>query len=204
MKTYLSKAVVDGLTILGFDRKTIKRVSQEESLEEIFIATLFLNYFIVLIIYILGLLTGGYRIEGRLLNPSVLYGILMIYPFFFNLVVFLLYGLFGAVSELLDKKKHIKPLLSVGYHSAIVYTLIFYIIGLLMTIDVSYGVFLFGAFVIYFIYSMFINLSTIYGFSLEKTLITIFVPFTFIGMLILVLALMFPTTIINLLSNVFA
>ena len=45
---YLSKSLIDGLKILGFDKQTIKTISKEKSLEEIFLSTLFLNYLIFL------------------------------------------------------------------------------------------------------------------------------------------------------------
>ena len=99
---YLAKSLLDGLKILGFDRTTIKRVSREKSLEDIFLSTLFLNYLIVLIIYSLGLATGGYSFGDRLINSEVLYGFLMIYPFIFNLFVYVIKKVI-SIAHLLTK-----------------------------------------------------------------------------------------------------
>jgi len=200
---YITKSILDGLSILGFDKDTIKKVSREKNLEEIFLSTLFLNYLIVLIVYILGILMGGYSVEGRSLNMPVIFGFLMIYPFLFNLVVYAIYGFFGLMAELLNSKSHVKPLVSVGFHTAIVYTIVIYIIGLLSLFDVSYGLFLLFMFILYFIYTMFQAISVVYGYSLGQTLIVLFVPFLLLGLSMLMCFIFFPSFKYFLFSLIF-
>lgn len=198
---YLANSIVDGLKILGFDKETIKKVSREKSLEEIFLSTLFLNYIIVLVIFMIGSFMGGIKIEGRALNLPVVFGLLMIYPFTYNLIVYAIYGLFGLVAEMLDKKKHIKPLIAVGFHTAIAYTIVIYVIGLLSTFDITYGIFILLLFILYFLYTMFLSISTIYKFSFGQTLIVLFVPFLLIGTVLLLMTMIYPDLIKLILTN---
>lgn len=184
---YLSKSLLDGLKILGFDKETIKAVAREKSLEEIFLSTLFLNYIIVLVIFLISATVGTVQLSGRDLNMPVFFGLLMIYPFVYNVVVYALYGLFGLVAELLNTTKKVKPLLSVGFHTAIVYNIIFYVIGLLSVFDLMYGLFLFGVFTIYFLLTMFLSISTLYNYSNAQTLIVLFVPILVIFVIFLIL-----------------
>ncbi|MDA3855967.1 MAG: hypothetical protein PF569_06900 [Candidatus Woesearchaeota archaeon] len=183
---YLSKSILDGLKILGFDKETIKTVSREKSLEEIFLSTLFLNYVIVLVVFILVKLSEGITIMGRDLNPPVFFGLLMVYPFIYNVVIYGIYGLFGLFAELINPSKKVKPLLSVGFHTAIVYTILIYIIGLVTTYSVNLGMFLLSFFVIYFLLSMFLSLSIIYNYSHAQTLIVLFLPLLLISTLIFI------------------
>ena len=121
---YTIKSLVEGLGILGFDKDVIRKVAREKNLEEIFLSNLSINYFLVMITFFVSLAIGGFRIEGRELNMPVFFGLLMVYPFIFNTVVYILYGFFGLMAELLDKRKTVKPLLSVGYHTAVVYSIL--------------------------------------------------------------------------------
>lgn len=194
---YLAKSVMDGLKILGFDKKTIKQVSKEKDLEEIFLSTLFLNYLIVLVLFFVGITNNGYFINGRELNPPVVYGLLLVYPFIFNLLVYVVYGLFGLMAEMLNSKKKVEPLLSVGYHTAIVYTGIIYIIGLILTINTSLSLFLFLCFGVYFLIAMFYALSTVYSFSVDQTLIVLLTPFLLIGVVLLILVTVLPEHILR-------
>jgi hypothetical protein len=189
---YISKSIIEGLKILGFDKETIKKTAREKSVEEIFLSTLFLNYIIVLIAFVIGILKGGYSIGGRAIEPSVLYAILMIYPFFYNMVIYVIYGFFGLFAELVNPKKSIHPLLSVGFHTAIVFSVIIYVIGLIATIDLSFSIFLFVAFVFYFIYVMFNVMHVVYGFSLEQSLIAVLLPFLLLGFAIFVTFSVYP------------
>ena len=200
---YIAKSLIEGLNILGFDKDTIKKVSKEKSLEEIFLSTLFLNYLIVLLVYLVGLLLGGYSIEGRELNMPVIFGLLMIYPFTYNLLVYGIYGFFGLMAEMLDKKAHVKPLISVGFHTGIVYAIIFYIIAMLSTFNASYGIIVSGLFLLYFLYTMFLSISTIYNFSLSQTLIVVFIPFLLLGIGLLLLFILVPSTMDRILQSLF-
>ncbi len=191
---YVTKSLINGLKILGFDKETIKEVSKEKKLEEIFISTLFLNYVIVMVIYLMSLGTKGVFIDGKQLDNAVLFGLLMVYPFLFNLIVYMTYGFFGLMAELLDNRKHVKPILEVGFHTAIVYTIIIYIIGIFAMFDTRYALFLLTGFLLFFIYTMFLTISTIYGFSLGKTLIVLLIPFLIIFMAMLVIFVVFPQT----------
>lgn len=197
---YIGKSVVEGLAILGFDKEVIKKVSREKSLEEIFLSTLFLNYLIVLVVYLVGIFIGGYTVNGRELNMPVFFGLLMIYPFAFNIIVYVIYGLFGLMAEMLDNKNRIKPLISVGFHTAIVYTILFYIIGMLSTFNTGYGSLMIGLFLLYFIYTMFLAISTIYNFSLGQTLIIVFTPFLIVGIALLLVLLLFPGILTEVLT----
>lgn len=196
---YLAQSLIDGIKILALDRETIKRTGREKDLEEIFLSTLFLNYLIVLVLYIVSIIVGGFSINGRALNPNVFYALLMVYPFFFNLMVYLIYGLFGAVAELLEKKAHIRPLLSVGFHTAIVYTVLLYIIFLAITAHLEYGLLLIGGFILYFVYAMIIVLKTIYDFSGNNVAIVLFFPFLILGLIASVVLSIYP----NLLNIIF-
>jgi len=182
---YINKSIIDGLKILGFDKETIKKVSREKSLEEIFLSTLFMNYIIVLVVFIITTLSGGITIQNREINQPVFFGLLMVYPFVFNLVVYAIYGFFGFIAELLNNRSHIKPLVSVGFHTAIVYTILVYIIGLLSTFDLAYGLFLLGIFFIYFLFTMFLSIKVIYQFSTPQTLIIILLPIMFAFIILL-------------------
>ena len=201
---YVGKSILEGLKILGFDHETIKSVAREKNLEEIFLSTLFLNYIIVLVVFFASLLVGGISIEGKRLNELFFYGVLMVYPFLFNVLMFALYGFFGLMAEMLDKRKHVKPLLSVGFHTGIVYALIFYLIGIMSTIDLRYGVFLIAVFMLYFLYAMFLAISTVYNFSLPQTLIVLFTPFLLISLGLLGVAMITPQYIDQLLLAIFA
>ncbi len=202
--TYILHSLMEGLRILGFDKETIKTVSKEKNLEEIFLSTLFLNYLLVLFVYLIGIVIGGYSIMGRELNMTVFFGLLMVYPFAYNLIVYLTYGFFGLVAEMLNNKNHIKPLISVGFHTAIVYSILFFVIAALTTIDVSYGGFLLGVFALYFLYTMFLSISTIYDYSLGQVLMTLFIPFLIIFAVLMVVIVVYPDFIKDLLAVILA
>lgn len=201
---YLTNSIIEGLKILSFDKETIKKVSREKSLEEIFLSTLFLNYIIVLIVFIITSFMGNLTLNGRELNIPVIFGLLMIYPFTYNLVVFGIYGLFGLIAEMLDKKKNIKPLLSVGFHTAIVYTIIIYTISLFSTFNLYYGLFVFLLFVLYFIYTMFLSISIVYQYSFGQTLIVLFVPFLILTSLLMIIFYIYPEAFKIFMSYLFA
>lgn len=201
---YLTKSIIEGLKILSFDKETIKRVSREKTLEEIFLSTLFLNYIIVLVVFLIGSFIGNISINGRELNMPVIFGILMIYPFTYNLIVYVTYGLFGLIAEMLDKRKSIKPLISVGFHTAIVYSIIVYVIALMSTFNLTYGFFILGLFMLYFLYTMFLSISTIYGYSFGQTLIVLFVPFLILGSILMVTLVMYPQILRMILGYLFA
>lgn len=198
--SYLSQSLVQGLAILGFDKETIKKVAREKSLEEIFLSTLFLNYLFVLIVYAITVFMGGISIEGRELNMPVFFGLLMVYPFLFNVLVYVVYGFFGLMAEIINSKNHVKPLISVGFHTAIVYTIVFYIIGFLGLLSLSYGAILLGLFGVYFLYTMFLSISTIYNYSFAQSLIVILIPLLVISLVGLVVAFIFPQVIRDVLT----
>jgi len=195
---YIFKSLLEGLKILGFDKETIKKTSKEKSLEEIFLSTIFLNYIIILVVYLIGIAIGNYSIQGRDINMNVLFGLLMIYPFAYNLVVYGVYGFFGLMAELLNKKNTIKPLISVGFHTAVVYAILIYVIALCSTFSLSFGAFTFSFFILYFLYTMFFSISEIYELSVEQTLIVLFIPILIISMVLLLIFIFIPN-----LSNFF-
>jgi len=126
---------------------------------------------------------------GKEVNLPVLFGFLLMYPFVYNLGVYFLYVFFGFMAEMVNKKTHITPLLTVGFHSAIVYTLVIYVIALISIINSSYALFLLLAFAFYFIYTMFICISTIYDFSTIQTMIVVMLPILIISLIFLFLFL---------------
>lgn len=195
---YITNSIIEGLKIIGFDSQTIKKLAREKSLEEIFLSNLFLNYLIVMIIYLLGLVQGTFTIEGREINMPVLFAFLMVYPFLFNLAVYVVYGLFGFIAEMLDNQKRIKPLLSVGFHSSIVYAIIIYIIALISSFNIAFGFFLLSAFIILFFVVMFRVLSVVYSFSLHQILIIIFLPIILIVGIYIIANLFFPEFFSNI------
>lgn len=197
---YIANSLMEGLRILGFDKETIKTVSKEKSLEEIFLSTLFLNYLLVLIVYLIGIVIGGFSINGKELNMSVFFGLLMVYPFIYNLIVYLVYWFFGFTAEMLNSKNHIKPLISVGFHTAIVYSVLIYIIALLSTFNLAYGGFLLTVFLLYFLYTMFLSISTIYDYSLGQVLMIIFIPFLVLSALVMFILLVYPDFVRTLLG----
>jgi cation transport ATPase len=191
---YIAQSIIDGLKILGFDKQTVKKVSREKDVEEIFLTSLFLNYIIVLIAYIIGNFTGGYYIGDRMLNPTAVNALLMIYPFVFNLVIYFIYGGFGMFAEIVNPKKHVKPLLSVGFHTAVVYSVLFYIFALLATIDVNYALFLFLVFGVYFLAAMVFVTHVTYGFSTNQSIIVVLSPFLFLSLILLVVLSVWPAS----------
>ncbi len=202
--TYIRDSLLDGLRILGFDKETIKQVSKEKSLEEIFLSTLFMNYLLVLFVYLFGMIIGGYSIEGKELNMPVFFGLLMVYPFAYNLIAYVIYGFFGFTAEMLDKKKTIKPLISVGFHTAIVYSILIMLIGMLSFVSISFAAFLLAFFAAYFLYTMFLSISTVYGFSLSQVLIVLFIPFLIFGIIVMILGLGFPQVPLYVVEFLFA
>lgn len=190
---YLAKSIIEGLRILGFDRETIKTVSKEKDMEEIFLSTLFLNYLIVLVLYFVIILGNGITIEGKEVNMPVLFGFLMIYPFLYNILIYGLYSLFGHVAEMFDKKDKVHNLLSTGFHTAIVYTILLYIVGLLTTFSISYGTLLFGVFLLWFLVVIFYSISVIYKFSFSKILMVLITPLLLLGVVVLLLLIAFPS-----------
>jgi hypothetical protein len=202
---YILKSLAEGLRILGFDKPTIKTVSREKDLEEIFLSTLFLNYIIVLFVYLIGIMVGGYSIGNRELNMEVFFGLLMVYPFVFNLKIYLLYGFFGITAELLNPKKHVRPLISVGFHTAIVYSIVLLIIAMLsLFLGFELGAILFGVFFAYFLYTMFLSISTIYNYSFGQSLTVLMIPFLVFGILLTIIGAVNPDFIGNIFTMLLA
>ncbi len=201
---YIIHAIEDGLKILGFNRQVIKKVSKEKSLEDIFLSTLFVNYMIVLVCFLVIVAVGGQlMIEDRALNMPVVMGLLLMYPFAYNIVVYALYAFFGLMAELVNSKNHVRPLLSAGFHSAIAYAPIIYVMTLILTASVQFGAMLFAAFALYYLIDMFHIISTVYKFSLPQTLIVIFVPIIIIGIGLMLFLTLMPAVGEAMISGLF-
>lgn len=194
---YIGKSLINGLKILGFDKEAISDIAREKSLEEIFLSTLFFNYMIVLIVFFVSLISGGVTIDGRDLNENVFFGLLMIYPFVYNLIIYAVYALFGGVSELLQKAKSVKPLIAVGFHVGIVYSIIIAIVGVGFVLNVTYGLFLLVVFLLYFFLTMFLAISTLYKYSFNQTLIILFIPILIFVVIVLLLGSFVDMSIID-------
>ena len=200
----LCHSLYEGLKILGFDKETIKRTGREKHLEDIFLSTLFLNYMLILALYLIIIIIGGDIIyQGRVLNLPVLFGLMLAYPFIFNVITYLIYFIFAATAEVLDKRKTIKPILCIGFHTAFAYGVLAFLVIFLSYFNIISAKFVLLVFFFYFLYSMFVNISTIYEFSLEKTLLCLFLPFFFFGLLILCFGLLFPNLITDIFLNLF-
>ncbi len=190
---YIIHAIIDGLKILAFDKQVIKKVSREKSLEDIFLSTLFVNYMIVLVCFLVAIVMGGQLyIEDKMLNMPIALGFLLMYPFAFNVVVYGIYSFFGLMAELVDTKKHIKPLLSTGFHTAITYALILYGIAIITSASVMIGMFIFSAFVFYFLITMFYIISVVYKYSFAQSLMVLLIPLLLLGVLIMISSAFLP------------
>ena len=190
----MKNSFYEGLRILSFDRDTIKKVSKEKSLEEIFLSTLFLNYLLVLVVYIIGVAIGGFTVGDKSLNMPVFFGLLMIFPFTYNLIVYLLYGLFALFAELLHAKGGTAhQLLSVGFHTAFVYSIVIFIVALVSSqLGTKYAIIVLSIFFLWYLYSLFVSISEVYDFSLPQTLIVLFLPFLLIGILFMLIGAFLP------------
>ena len=114
------------------------------------------------------------------------------YPFAFNVVVYGIYSFFGLMAELVDTKKHIKPLLSTGFHTAITYALILYGIAIITSASVMIGMFIFSAFVFYFLITMFYIISVVYKYSFAQSLMVLLIPLLLLGVLIMISSAFLP------------
>lgn len=184
---HIRESIIEGIKILGFNSKIIKRVGREKDLEEIFLSTIFFNYLLMLILFFINLALGGFKIAGRELNQTVVFAFMMIYPFIYNLKLYIYFGILGYASELLEKSKTIKPLISVGFHIGVVYTLIFVILGIIFFINPNLGIILYVLAIIHFLIISFVAVSKIYKFSFNQTLIVIFIPILIWFLIVLVL-----------------
>ncbi|MCH8519489.1 MAG: hypothetical protein LAT82_01915 [Nanoarchaeota archaeon] len=202
---YIVHALIDGLKVLSFDKQVIRRVSKEKSLEDIFLSTLFVNYMVVLVCFLVIVAMGGQLyLEDRLLNMPVLMGLLLMYPFAFNIVVYAIYSLFGLMAELVNTKNHVRPLLSTGFHSAIAYAPILYGIAVITTASITLGLILFTVFAIYFLVIMFYIISTIYKYSFAQSMMVLLIPLLIAGIALTILSVFVPQISQNIIAFVFA
>ena len=200
----MKKSLIEGLKILSFEKDTIKKVSREKNLEEIFLSTLFMNYLIVLIIYLVGVAIGGYSIGGREINMPVFFGLLMIYPFTFNICVYIIYGLFALFAEMINNSKRAHPILSVGFHTAFVYSIVILIVMAISSkLGFGYAAFVLSIFALWFLYTMFVSIHYVYEFSFPQTLIVLMMPFLLIGILMLFFGTFMPGLISKIILNLF-
>ena len=190
----------DGAKILDFHKKTIKKVSKEKKLEDSFLNNLLLNFCVVLILFLTILSFNTNSAANQKLNLYILFGVLLIYPFIFNTIVYLWYSLFGFVAEMLGAKDEVKSLLSVGFHSTFIYAIFISIIGTIMFWNSGLGKILFWIIILHFLCVTFASIKEIYKFSNQKTLMCIFVPFILLGVIFLALWLIFPSQIQTIFS----
>ena len=202
---YIIHALIDGLKILSFDKQVIRRVSKEKSLEDIFLSTLFVNYMVVLVCFLVIVAMGGQLyLEDRMLNMPVLMGLLLMYPFAFNIVVYAIYSLFGLMAELVNTKNHVRPLLSTGFHSAIAYAPILYGIAVITTASITFGLVLLGLFIAYFLVIMFYIISTIYKYSFAQSMMVLLIPLLIAGIALTILSVFVPQISESIIRAVFA
>ncbi len=180
-----------GLDILKFKKSAILKASRDKDLEEIFLETLFFNYILVLVTFIVSLFAGGFRIGGNAINQMVFFSLLMLYPFAFNVIIYFLYSIYGYVAELIYKQQKVKELVGVGFHIGIVYAFLIYILFFLTLLNPQLGVYLFAAFFVYFIYSLFIVIKLLYKFTGEQTLLVLFLSLLIISFLWLIFSIVF-------------
>ncbi len=189
---YLNKSLKDGLKILKFSKAKIKQVSKEKNLEEMFLVNLFMNYLIVLVLFFVILLTGGIVINKKVIDTKIFFSLLLLYPFAYNLIMYSFFGFYGLLAEYLNSIKKIKPLLAVGYHVSLVYSLIIYIIFLIYLINQELGIFLFISLFIYFIYTLFVILKVIYNLKGNEVAMVLLLFLLFIASVYLVSYLVLP------------
>ena len=202
---YIIHALIDGLKILSFDKQVIRRVSKEKSLEDIFLSTLFVNYMVVLVCFLVIVAMGGQLyLEDRMLNMPVLMGLLLMYPFAFNIVVYAIYSLFGLMAELVNTKNHVRPLLSTGFHSAIAYAPVLYGIAVITTASITLGLLLFAAFTIYFLVVMFYIISVVYKYSFAQSMMVLLIPLLIAGIALTILSVFVPQISESIIRAVFA
>ena len=202
---YIVHALIDGLKVLSFDKQVIRRVSKEKSLEDIFLSTLFVNYMVVLVCFLVIVAMGGQLyLEDRMLNMPVLMGLLLMYPFAFNIVVYGVYSLFGLMAELVNTKNHVRPLLSTGFHSAIAYAPILYGIAVITTASVTLGLILLAVFSIYFLLIMFYIISVVYKYSFAQSMMVLLIPLLIAGIALIFLSVFMPQISQNIMMYLFA
>ncbi len=200
---YLINSIRDSFEILKLNKRVLNRVTSERSLEEIYLSNLFLNYLFALIVFSIFVFVGDIKINGRELNSVVFLGLLLIYPFFFNTFVYVLYLLFGLSAEIINRKKHIEPLIHIGFHSSLIYSIFMFIIFFLAVIKGFFGLFILDLVIIYFLYSMFFIIKETYDFSNQKTLISLLIPIFTIGVILSIFVLFNPLIFDNMIIFLF-
>lgn len=168
----LYKTLKEGVDVLKCKSTSIRQISRDKDLEEVFLVNLFLNYIIVLVFFFFMIGSGVKNVFGGI-NDQSLFALLLIYPFIYNLVIYLIFGLFGILAEFLNRKKKVKPMLSVGYHVGVVYAVLVYIIALIGVINPVYSFYLSIILFIYFLYMMLVSMKSVYKLSGNETAITI-------------------------------
>ena len=198
------RQISSGLRLLDFKEDAINKFKKEKSLEDIFLSNLFVNYFLCLITFTLFLIFGEFSFNQEAINTAIFLAFLLIYPFLYNILVYIVYGIFGFTAEVLEPKKHIKPLISIGYHISIIYSLFFFIIASIFLISPLLGKILLVIYFIYFFIHLFITISKVYNFSLPKTLIVVLAPLLTLSLFFLLISIFFPQILVALIIFLYA
>ena len=182
----------EGIKILELNKMTINLLKYQKKLEDIFLENLIVNYFLCMVLFFIFLGFGDYRVGNTIINSSFFLGFLLLYPFLYNLFIYIVYLIFGISAEFIDNKKNIRPLMTIGYHTSIIYSFIFFFLALAFVYNKIVGLILLLIYLSYFLINMFCVISEVYHFSLHKTLIVLFVPILCISILFLFIAIFFP------------
>lgn len=186
---YISQMLKTGYKILTFDKETIKHNSNPKFLEDCFFSNLLFNYLLVLIFFLFYLSTNSYSIGLVEVNRYILLSVLLVYPFIYNLVIYIFYSIFGLLAEFIKSKNKVKSFMTIGYYTGVFYSIIFYILALLVNYNYPMAVFISIFVFIYFIISIFIFLKEIYKLSTLEINIVILLFFMF---LFLIFSLLIP------------
>ena len=93
----------------------------------------------------------------------------------------------GLSAELINPKKHLKPLLCVGFHKAQIFSFIVLFLFLISMVNTSIGIILSITYFLFFLLNTFVVIHYSYDFSIKQSFMTLFnliLIFTFILMVI--------------------
>ena len=200
---YLTKSLKDGIEILLFNKKAIKRLSKEQSFEEIYLSNLFINYALVMLIYFIIVLGNGLAIGGREINKDVFLGLLLLYPLLYNTIIYVIYIFYGIFSEIIEKKNLFNKFLVLGFHKAYIFNFLFFVNLIIFFLNVSIGKFIFSIILSYFFILIFYIISCFYRFSFAKVLQVFLIPIFALFLIFLFLSLIFPNIFIDILRFLF-
>ena len=189
----LIKSLKTGFKIFDLNKLTINLVKHEKNLEHVFLENLILNYFFCMFVFVIFLLMGEYRVGDIIINKSIFLVSILLYPFFYTLFIYFIYLIFALSAEFVDSKKNIRPLITIGFYTSLIYSFIVILLVFIFTLNKIIGLLLLGLYLIYFLINMFCVISEVYRFSLHKSLIVLFIPLFILSFIFLMISIFFPS-----------